>query len=245
MRYHPERQFGHVYRPVVEAVEGPSFVQALFGLIVEPNHTTKLLIDRPRPPYVLRFFALVLFTIFAPMAYQLYNFRTVFWRSDAILSLVLIFTFTVLVFILTETIFLFILGIPSSIWQVTACVAYAAVPLIFVTWLVYVFNYFTTGSLTLLNLLLWGQYPIDDAFIRLMPIALTVTQIIVILIFSYGLKHMGELSTPTSLLLTVFSLIPFYSALLVSVYIGELARPGTFAIFLRIIGSPSSLTFFN
>ena len=100
------------------------------------------------------------------------------------------------------------------------------------------------GRLTLITLLLTGSGS-GDRFLRIVPIAVFVAQLNVLVVFFHCVRFAGSMQALTSFFVTILSLIPFYIALFIAMSIGEVARPGTIAIFQRVLISPTSLTVFS
>lgn len=222
-----------------------SFIDAIFGLLFEPGGTVRTLLDYEKPPYGSTIFACLVLSIFVPIASQVYKYGSTIYNSSAILSLGLILFFTVLIFVLVEGLFLQLLGIQITIRQLWSTVAYCITPFILALWLIYLFNYLAMGRLTLVTLFMTGYSAVDDRFLRIIPIALLIAQLNILVVFFHSVRFIGNMESITAALVTFFSLIPFYVALLIALSIGEMARPGTLGLFEKVLLSPAALTYFS
>lgn len=228
-----------------EQPEDLNFLEAMVGLVFEPGETAETLFAHERPPYGLTLILCLLLSFFVPIVSQIIKYGYSVYNSDAIVSLIVIIFFTLLIFLFAEGLFLQLLGFDFSPARLFACVAYATAPMLICIWLIYGFNYLTNGRLTLITLFITGYGSVDDHFLQVMPYALFISQLLVLVVFFHSLKYMVRLQTFNALVTTVFSLIPFYGSLIVGLFFGELARPGTIHIFLKILNSPIAMTEFG
>ncbi len=221
------------------------FLDAIFGLLFEPGGTVTALLNYERPPYAFTIFLSLIATVYTPIVAQIYKYGSSVFNGSALLSLSIIIVFTILIFVLVEGLFLQLLGIPIGLRGLWASVAYCITPFILAIWLVYLFNYLAMGRLTLVTLFLTGYSAVDDRFLRIVPLAMLVAQLNVLVVYYHCMRFMGQMEAISAVLVTFFSLIPFYVALLISISIGEIARPGTIGLFEKILIAPISLTNFT
>lgn len=222
-----------------------NFLDAMFGLLFEPGGTVRTLLSSARPPFSFTIFLCLILSIVVPIVAQTYKYGYTIFNIEAVASLALILFFTVLIFILVEGIFLQLLGIHVTIRQLWCTVAYCITPFILALWLIYLFNYLAMGRLTLVTLFMTGHSAVDDRFLRIIPFAMLIAQLNMLVVFFHSVRFIGELHTLTATIITLFSLVPFYVALLIALSIAELARTGTIALFQKILLSPASLTYFS
>lgn len=225
--------------------ESINFLDAIFGLLFEPGGTVRTLLAYERPPYGLTIFLALILSIFVPIFAQVYKYGMTVYNGSAILSLSLIVFFTLLIFVLVEGLFLQLLGIPFNLRTLWATIAYCITPFVLAIWLIYLFNYLAMGRLTLVTLFLTGYSALDDRFLRIVPVALFVAQLNVLVVFYHCVRYIGQMEPISGALVTAFSLVPFYVALLIALSIGEIARPGTLGLFEKILLSPATLTYFS
>lgn len=225
--------------------EQVGYLEALAGLITAPGATTEQLLAEKNPPHSVALLATLIGTIFGPIILHMYNYRYVIYRPEALFSLLFIFSFTLLIFILIESLFLMIIGISIRIEHVMACIMYSLAPLILFFWLVYIFNYLNNGMLSLVSFILYNNIPLSDRFIKIFPLAVTIVQINTILVFFYGIRFLGEMHTITALSVTMLSLIPLYLSFIISLFIADMASPGILNTFLQLLVSPEHLIYFR
>lgn len=222
------------------------FFEALFGLMLRPAATTRVLIQgHSSPPYGATLLLCLFLTVFVPIFAQQWKYGVTSYRLDAVWALLIVFFFTLLVFILLEGIFLLILGINVSANSLIAIVGYALTPLTLALWLIYAFNYFSYGSLSLVTFFLSGQSGAGDTFLRIVPLALLIAQVMVILVFFYAIRTIGEMHYFTGLLSTLISFALLYVSFVLGVFIADVALPGTADTFSTILVTPSRLTAFS
>lgn len=223
----------------------PNFLDAIFGLLFEPGTTVRTLLSYEKPPYGTTIILCLILSIYVPIVAQIAKYGSTIFNSDAILSLSLIIFFTLLIFVLVEGIFLQLLGIQVSVRQLWSMVSYCVTPFVLAIWLIYLFNYLAMGRLTLVTLFMTGSSLNHDKFIRIVPFAVLVAQLNVLVVFFHSVRYLGDMQWLTSVLVTFFSLIPFYVALFVAISIGEVARRGTIELFEKVLISPAALTYFG
>lgn len=223
----------------------PNFIETLLGLFFEPSLTTESLFTKQEPPFAGTIVLCFLLTVFVPIFAQAYKYGVFIFDPSALLSLALVMFFTFLVFVLVEGVFLALVGIELSVRQLLALTAYCLTPFVLALWLVYLFNYLAMGRLTLVTLLMTGHVQADDSFMRIVPVAFIVAQLNMWLVLFHSLKYLGSMHLLTAIAITLSSLVPFYIALLIALYIGEVARPGTIEIFKSILISPLNLTVYR
>ncbi|MBX7143249.1 MAG: hypothetical protein K1X79_02245 [Oligoflexia bacterium] len=225
--------------------EDLSFIEALLGLFFEPSSTIEILLSQEKPPYPFTIVACFVLSVYVPIFAQAYKYGVFVFDPNALLSLALIMLFTFLVFVLVEGVFLSLLGVEVSVRHLIAVTAYCLTPFVLALWLVYVFNYIAMGRLTLVTLLMTGLTQMDDKFMRIVPVAFLVAQLNMWIVLFFALKYLGSMHTVTAMGVTLLSLVPFYIALLIALFIGEQARPGTFEIFKEILISPLNITVYR
>ena len=209
--------------------------------MLQPGETSEELLRSAPPPYPSTLLLCMLLSIFVPIFAQLYKYGQMLYDAEAILSLFLVVIFTFLTFILLEGIFLKIFSVDFSLRQLYASAAYSIAPLLLALWLIYFFNYISTGRLSILQLILNGRLDVPDRFIHVVPIASMIALVNALVVFLYCVRFLGQMHTVTALFLTLLSLGPFLVSVSVGIFLGELAHPGTAEIFFRVLTEPSAL----
>jgi hypothetical protein len=223
----------------------PNFLEALFGLIALPGGATEDLLSQEDPPYGATIFLCLFLTLFVPIASQLYKYGVTVYDNNAIFSIFFVIFITLLIFLIVEGLFLQILGVDIPLKHLTSMVAYCTVPFMFAIWLIYLFNYLSTGNLSLLKMLMTGFSVESDRFLQVTPLAFFIAQLMVLLVFFYSIRFLGRMHFFTAFAVTLLSLIPFYLSFIIALLLGNSIRPGTFDIFMQIIASPKALTVFS
>ncbi len=221
------------------------FFEALTGLIFEPIVTMESLLSEEDPPYGPAFLLALAISVFVPIFAQVLKYDVSLYRADAFLSMLTVVFFSILSFTILEGLLLQILGVEFRFSQLFALMSYCLAPLSMALWLLYAFNYFSQGSITLLNLLVHGPGISDDNFLHFLPFAFGLVLVSMMLLFFLGIRFLGDMHILTATVVTVFSLIPLATSLIVSVALSELVRPGSAQIFARILASPRFLTVFQ
>ncbi|MFM1846595.1 MAG: hypothetical protein RL417_69, partial [Pseudomonadota bacterium] len=150
--------------------------------------------------------------------------------------------FTVLCFILIESIVLGILGLGFSPLKVGACISYSTAPLVGALWLTYLFNFLSHGRLTILTLLITGNISPNDPTMASMPYVFIISQLLMIIVLFYSLRSMGQLGLIDGLLIGALSLLPLYGSFVLAIFLANTLNPGTVQLLLKIINSPALLT---
>jgi len=221
--------------------ETPSFLEAAAGLLLEPGQTIEELLKEEPPPYVLTFSLALILSIFVPLISQLTKFGITLLDSRVLGSVAIVFIFTFGLFILLEGVFLQLLGINFTVRKLFSILVYSVTPLTLALWLIYGFNYLAAGRLTIVSLLVTGYGSVDDRFLSILPVAVGVVQLMTLVFYS-GLRVMGALGGFTAFMIAVFSLVPFHLSLLTALFLGDVFRPGTINIFMRLLSAPASLS---
>lgn len=211
-----------------------TFVDALFGLITEPSQVTTRLLSKDRPPFLLSLAACLLLSIYTPIIAQIFKINFLHYRTDLILSLSLVFFFSVLFFVLLEAIFLRVVGVSIEVYHMFAAIIYSLTPLIVVIWLYYAINFFFDGRLTVITYLISGYSHIDDRFLKIFPFVHLIAKIYVLMLFFFCIKALGKMHSLTALMTSLLSIGPFYIANLLAVAIAEYAFPNTVNVFSNV-----------
>lgn len=222
----------------------PGFFSVLIGLVTEPRATTERLFSLRPPPFALSLFVVLVASVFGPILAQYFRYEASAYRLDALLSLCLVFGFSIPLFVLIETIGLLLLGVEVRLAQVAAAVSYALTPVSFIILLFYGSNYLNTGRMSLINFLLEGARSSPDPFMTVLPWALGITAAIVFVVFYYCIRIIGGLQPFSAAFMLLFSVAPAAAALRLALYIGDQARPGTSELLWKVVANPASLTYF-
>ncbi len=215
-----------------------TFSGILLGLALEPRSTLALLFSRRPLPHVYSLIFFLLFTTIAPIIYQFIYYgctREAFVALVGLLFAILVVSFFFLIF---ESWLLVIFGVEASPRDILALFAYSSAPMVVVIILVYLYNYSSTGSLSLLGIIIGGNAGQSDQLHRILPFLIFIAQIDVLIIFCLALKSLGKLHLPSTLLICALSVIPFYGALALTLFAGEVIHPGISDSILELLKNP-------
>ena len=221
-----------------EEIEKPNFIDALLGLVLEPEDTTEALFVDQKPKYGFTILLCLFLTIFVPIVSQIYKYGYTVYDSNAIISLFIVFFFTFLFFVFFEGAFLRLAQVDFQVHQLFSSSAYCLSPVLLAIWIIYGFNYFMTGGLSILTFIIKGDSSIEDQFFQIVPIAFLIAFINVFVIFFYSIRAIGKLSNVSALAMALISLIPFATSLMLALCVGDYAKPGTIGIFFHALFSP-------
>ena len=211
-----------------------TFFDAVIGLTTEPSFVTENLLSEERPPYTLRLISLLGISVLLPLAIFMQRYGVLITKMDLMISITMVALLVILIFGLIELLFLHAVGVDVSISQVLAITAYAVTPFNLFIWLMYLFNYLTSKSLSVFMLIVFGYNGLDDRFLFILPLAIIIAELNVLLVFMYGLRKLGSMHTITATTLTFLSLFPFALSVLIALLIGEIIRPGTYDVMSRV-----------
>jgi hypothetical protein len=211
------------------------FIEATTGLIFEPRATTSILLDRDNPPYSLAMIFAMLLTIFVPILAQRLKYGTQFEHAQPALAFLVVILTSFCVFLIIEEIFLLLIGIKIPMKYLVAIVSYCLAPLMFAIWIIYFFDYAYNESLTIVTYLMNGSVELKKGFIKAIPYALGIVQVLVYLVFFHSLRAISGMFAFTAAIVGVLSLIPLYLSFALGIFIGNIVQPGTTDIFLSFL----------
>jgi len=216
-------------------VHQPNFLEAITGLVFEPGYTTDLLLNKNYPPYIPGIIICFLLTVAVPLVAFIVKNNAEFENAASLLGIIFALVFTFVLFILFEGVLLLILRISATPFQLLGIASYCLVPLMFAIWLIYLFNFFSDGRLTVAELMVTGYAPISSQFLKVLPVAFIIVQVNLFLLVFYSLKSIGALSFFSALFITLLSGIPFYLAFILGVFLGDIVHTGTIDTFQTLL----------
>jgi hypothetical protein len=218
--------------------ESPSLLESLIGLIFEPRNTVEALLSEDRPRHGLSLLTLLLLAVFGPIAYQFYYLGYNQQSLTAASALLVLILFTIITFLMLESWLFILLGIDASPSAIYSCLSYSFGPLILAVILVYTFNYISSGTFSLIDVLVVGKALISERFLRIFPIAIAIVQINALLVFFSGVKYIGHMHPITAVAVSLFSLIIFYIAFAAGLFVAESIHHGIVDLVVALMTSP-------
>ena len=223
----------------------PNFFSTLLGLVLEPGTTIESLLEDEYPRFALSLLLILLVTIFVPIIIQARRYNIASSHATSIASIAVVVVLTIVLFFILEGIFLQILSVHVSIARLFAAISYTLTPLTLAIWLIYGFNYFYNRQLSIITLLLTGFRSGDDQFLRVVPVAALVAQLMMMVVFYHCIRVIGEYGGVTSFFITVLSGVPLYVSLGIALLVAEGVRAGTIETFLQIMNSTEFFSLFE
>jgi len=209
----------------------PNFLEALTGLVFEPGYTTEVFLNEKLPPFIPGIILSFFLTVTVPLLAFVLKHDARFENAASLTGIFFALVFAFVLFILFEGLLLLLVRIQASPVQLLGMASYCLVPVMFAIWLIYLFNFFSDGRLTVAELMVTGYGPISSQFLRILPVALIIVQINVFLLVYYSLKTLGSLSFFGALFTTLLSIIPFYLSFVLGTFLGDIVHPGTIDTF--------------
>lgn len=223
----------------------PGFFNAMVGLLLHPADTTENLLSNDRPPYVILMFLFTVATACLPIFFEITRGYLPAYHAQHVFTLIGMYSILLVIFIIFETAFLFILGIRTSLAHMTAALVYSLIPIVVVICFFYIFSYSTTGSLSFMDSLFSGQYEPSTAVQLVIPYAIMIAQVAVLLVFLNAIKVIGELFLANAIVLTAASSIPLALAVWSTKNLMELVRPGISLLFPDMLGVKALISFIS
>lgn len=222
-------------------IERLGFLEAFLGLILEPRTTINVLFAEETPRHGLGFIITLLISIFGPVMLQTSYYGPPSETIPAVYALAVLILVTVMVFLLLERLFLVVVGIDCTSWALFSLIGYCCVPLVVTVIFIYGFNYASSGYLSLLRVLVTGQWGYATKFVKVFPMALAIAQLSIMVIFFYGMRRMAHVHTLTALCLMIFSLVPFYMSFFLGLLGAQLLHPGILGVVLQAMNLYESI----
>ena len=218
-----------------------SFGEAFFGLILEPRATIEALFQEESAEHGLSMLVTFLAALFLPMLLWGPRYGAASETIPATYSFALLVLLTILVFFMFQGWLFMVLGIECSAWNRFTIIGYCCAPLVIAVVVVYSFNYFSSGYISLLRVLITGQWGHATRFVKVLPIALILAQLAALAVYFYSIRAACGLHTVSALAVTVVSLIPFYLSFSLGLLGAQFVHPGILEVVLRAFNLTESL----
>lgn len=219
----------------MDSIPRVRFINSIFGLVTQPSQTCQRLFRQDFPPFIISFAICILLTIFVPIVTQVVYLDLLAYNSTILVSVSVVVFFTLATFTVIELVFLQLLGIEILLEQIIAAIIYSSVPLMVMLWVLYGYNHYQYGSITLITQLLTGYRQLPRDLESILPYFVLVTHLQGIWVFRCCLKQIGGLQSATAFLVTVVSVVPFYICFLIALALSEYAAPGTIKIIVNVV----------
>lgn len=225
--------------PSTRPKETTNFLEVLFGLHFQPEQLTEDLFSNENPPYVFTLYLCLLLTILVPVVTQAIYFQEITYHWDRVLSATIFLLLSLVFFIILEMVTLWILGIGARANHIVAAISYTLPPVLNAIWLLFIWNYFTDGSITIISRYMTGYAVVDPWVSSAFPYIMIVANISGVIIFTFALRAIGKLQIITAICTAVISQIPLYSAMILGIFVAEIIVPGTAATISNMVDWPA------
>ena len=203
-------------------------VDTLLGTPFDPYAAARhLLLDRPRPPYVLTIFIGIFITLILPSLVFQYNHGLSPWNIKVPWAITLTILLTVGFFVLGASIILRLFGFSSSLFRILAIFAYSLTPFLSLALVFYGFNYLAMGELSILEYLNTGQLQKSDWAVPFFPKFILVGLAWSLLVFANSLRALGDGSKFTAFITAFLCTGLLVGASYAGWRLSEMAFPGT------------------
>lgn len=219
----------------------PSFFETMIGLLCSPRDTVRRLFSTLRPVHIGKILFFFYFLISIPIiANYLVTHNQIEKSFNINLLLLFLFpTINLICFVVFEGMFLFILRLNFSFRWLMAAIIYSSVPLLYIIITMYFFNIYGGQDLEHLNITLDRLIVYENYYFKtLIPIILVIFPILSILIFSFSLSCMTGCVLFSTIMITLFSAIPFAMSLISSTIICNYILNGSLEIIMRFLTAP-------
>ncbi len=222
------------------ALPPPGFLSTLFGLLFYPGETLPKLLHSsseipvedailPRVfPHVPSILLALLAAIFIPMFVQVARWDFLDTRIDEIFALLFVLILTGGMFVILERFALrCFVHEPMNSRTIFALMAYGCAPLIPLVLIGYAVNYWMFGRLTIVTFMITGVPNANDPTMKLFPVLHLIGKLLFLYTFYHGIRTERRLYPESAFFITIFSAIPFYLGLIISLYFIDAIMPGS------------------
>ncbi len=218
------------------------FFEALFGFVISPGYTAETLLSERRPPHGFAFTFLLILSIFTPILAKIIKDPNPSQHFPALASLFALVFVTLLLFIILECWILLILRVEIPPGLMLTCIGYSFAPVVFAILVTYGLNYFSSGELSLGNVILDIGKPPPPGFLMLLPYIVGFAAIYGMWVFFNALRCVGDLGGFTTAILTIVSLLPFFASFATGLFIADRVRPGTVELIVHVLVDPKGFS---
>lgn len=219
----------------------PSFFETMIGLVCSPKDTVSRLFSTLRPAHTEKILIFFYFLLSIPIVANYLATHNQIEKSFNV-NLLLLFLFptiNLIFFIIFESLFLFILRLNFSFRWLAAAIIYSAVPLVFIIITMYIFNYYGGQDIEHLNISLDNLVAYNNNYFKkIIPFILIIFPLLSILVFSFSLSCMTGCVFISTLIITIFSAIPFAMSLICTTAVCDYFLNGSLKIVMDFFTAP-------
>ena len=216
------------------------FFDALTGLLTEPGGTVRRLFSHERPPHVLGLFTVLLLSLLGPIFWYASRYGVNLNNTPQVSIIILVSLCSVLFFVMLEFVFLRILGVPLTFFDVVGLVTYSMTPVTLIMTLTLAADRIAHGRFVLIGYLLNNGIIPYDSFLLVLPFVLAIAILSVLLVFYYGMQSAALLSSSGTFFLSAISVAPFGASVGLACLVVSYFRPDaikTVQAFLQVLFS--------
>lgn len=203
------------------------FIGALFGLAIQPWESTQLLLQDEKPRFAISFLVLFILIIFGPALIYILQHGDQTPVPQKINMLAVAFLTFLILYIIFQAIFFFILGFEFTFAQLFASIIYSLTPFMALLLIVYAFNYISSGNFRFLHAMAQGQISAPLAYTKIMPWLVMITELSMFFTIMFSIKVLNDASNTSAFIYTFLALAPLAAAAYGSGIISEIFVPGS------------------
>ncbi|MCB0336806.1 MAG: hypothetical protein KDD62_10895 [Bdellovibrionales bacterium] len=223
-----------------------SFPTAMLGLFIAPADTMSALIQGgvARKGILFLFFFFVI--LFGPFVTWYLISGKFMYKPEVVLCLTLFVLLTLFVFVFCEKALLWLLAVKIPIVTLTHIACYCLSSLMLSVLLIYGLNYWASGgeSIEYLTFFPQGFARMGEKQAGYLPMLLNLGSVYMGIQFCAGLRVAGNLLWTSAFFITILSLIPFLSGVVLSLLLAEQVYPGFIELMRTTYSMPSSIVQF-
>ena len=211
-------------------VKDLNFIEALFGLLLQPAQIVERLFRREPPPYAITLVVCLLLTIFTPIITQVLTLQVLAYRSDLLLSAAVFVVSTSVFLVIIMRSFFRLIQVSLPYNTMVRSFSYCLAPVILAIWSIYLVNYFSSGNLSVVTKLVTGYAAIDKRVLWMAPFAFGIANLSGLLIFYHCIRVAGSMHPGTAAMVTALAQIPFIFSFFLGLAVAEIMVPETLSI---------------
>jgi hypothetical protein len=211
------------------------FLGAMLGLTIQPWETTQILLSKENPRFIFTFLLLLILVIFGPAGYFTLQYGAEAYQMSRSYYYFVIFVLFLVFYMLFFTLYLFILGIEFTVGQLLATVIYSLTPLISLFLIFYTFHYLGSRNFTFLQMVAQGQFTMPQAYVKIIPYLIIITELSVALILAFSIKALAEAHSVSAMLYALVGFLPIAAAAFSTGFVADIINPGSKELVFHII----------
>jgi hypothetical protein len=209
-------------------IRNMSLIDTVMTSITDPKGSMDhLLKERETPPYIVSCVICLLGVFMIPTFIYQYRYNLAPVQLEITYSLIITLSITFVFFILFQLISLRVIGISAPAIRVLAVTVYALTPMIPLMVGYYIANWIAIGHVSVVTYFVTGHRAYGDWFLTFFPYFIHFGIFFAFLVFSAGMRVIGNMGLPTGLIMGVIAIPLLLGAYFVGATCAEAIYPGT------------------